>query len=64
MVEPSQTVHLKSLKNDPVAMWAKLKSVHLQQCPDARFNAYDDFFSIRKLEESLQLLVTKVDAAM
>ena len=65
MVEPSQTMHLKGLEDDPVAMWAKLKSVHLQQHPGARFNAYDDLFSIRKLEEeSLQSLATRVDAAM
>lgn len=54
-VEPSQTVHLKDIEEDPVAMWAKLRDVHLQQKPGARFNAYDDLFSIRKLEEeSLQ----------
>src|ERR1700704_6028508 len=31
MVKTSQTVHLKGLEDDPVAMWDKLKSVHLQQ---------------------------------
>ena len=39
--------------------------MHLQQRPGARFNAYDDLFSIRKLEEeSLQSLANRVDAAM
>ena len=65
MVEPSQTVHLKGKDGDPVAMWEALRSVHLQQKPGARFNAYDDLFSIRKLEEeSLQSLANRVDAAM
>ena len=65
MVETSQTVHLKGLEDDPVAMWDKLKSIHLQQRPGARFNAYDDLFSIRKLEEeSLQSLANRVDTAM
>jgi len=65
MVEPSQTVHLKGKEDDPVAIWNTLKSVHLQQRPGARFNAYDDLFSIRKLEEeSLQSLANRVDAAM
>ena len=62
MVEPSQTIHLKGKEDDPVVMWEQLKSVHLQQRPGARFNAYDDLFSIRKLEEeSLQSLVTEPD---
>lgn len=65
MVEPSQTVHLKGKDGDPVAMWKALKSVHLQQKPGARFNAYDDLFSIRKLEEeSLQTFANRVDAGM
>jgi len=65
MVEPSQTIHLKDLEDDPVKMWAKLKEVHLQQKPGARFNAYDDLFSIRKKEdEGLQSLANRVDAAM
>lgn len=65
MVESSQTVHLKDSDGDPVAMWNKLKTVHLQQKPGARFNAYDDLFSIRKLEEeTLQSLASRVDAAM
>jgi Reverse transcriptase (RNA-dependent DNA polymerase)/gag-polypeptide of LTR copia-type/GAG-pre-integrase domain/Integrase core domain len=65
MVETSQTVHLKGKEDDPVAMWKALESVHLQQKPGARFNAYDDLFSIRKTEEeSLQSLVNRVDAAM
>ena len=62
MVETSQTVYLKGKEEDPVAMWEALKSVHLQQKPGARYNAYDDLFSIRKQEEeSLQSLANRVD---
>ena len=65
LVETSQTVHFKGKDEDPVAMWKALESVHLQQKPGARFNAYDDLFSIRKTEEeSLQSLVNRVDAAI
>ena len=62
MVEPEQRIHLQGIEDDPVAIWSKLESVHLHKKPGARFNAYDDLFSIRKLEgESLQTLVNRVD---
>ena len=65
LVETSQTIHLKGLEDDPVAMWEALKKVHQQQKPGTRFNAYDDLFSIRKTEEeSLQSLINRVDTAM
>lgn len=65
MVEPSQTIHLKGIEDDPVKMWNALKGVHLQQKAGARYNAYDDLFSIRKQEEeNLQSLVNRVDTAM
>src|SRR6516164_2163798 len=64
MVDSSQTIHLKGLEDDPIAMWDKLSQIHLQQKPGARFNAYDDLFSIRKQEESLQCLANRVDKAM
>ena len=65
MVDTSQTIHLKELEDDPVAMWEALKKVHQQQKPGTRFNAYDDLFSIRKTEEeSLQSLINQVDTAM
>jgi hypothetical protein len=64
-LESSQKVHVKGLEEDPVAMWTKLESVHLQKRPSTRFNAYDALFSIRKVpEESLQSLTTRVDKAM
>jgi hypothetical protein len=65
MVSDEQTVHLEGKEDDPVAIWKALEAVHLQQKPGARFNAYDDLFSIRKTdEESLQSLVNRVDAAL
>ena len=46
-------------------MWVALESVHLQKRPGARFNAYDDLFSIQKKEEeSLQQLMGRIDECM
>ncbi len=64
-VEDNQKVHFASISDDPVKMWAALAAVHLQKRPGARFNAYDDLFSIRKQEdESLQSLMNRVDTAI
>jgi len=64
-VEHEQRIHLGGIESDPIAIWAKLESVHLAQRPGARFNAYDALFSIRKRpEESLQALMNRVDASM
>ena len=64
-VTPEQRVHLAGKEEDPVAMWAILESVHLQKRPGARFNAYDDLFSIQKKEdESLQQLMVRIDEVM
>ena len=64
-VEDNQKVHFANIADDPVKMWTALASIHLQKRPGARFNAYDDLFSIRKLEdESLQSLMNRVDTAI
>src|SRR6266487_3594046 len=64
-VEDSQKVHIKEVKGDPAAMWAKLEGVHLQKKPGTRFNAYEVLFSIRKAEEeSLSALMARADKAM
>ena len=64
-IEDSQKVHVKELKGDPVVVWEKLRAVHLQQRPGARFNAYEALFSIRKQEdESLSDLMARADKAM
>ena len=53
---------LAGMEEDPAAMWVALESVHLQKRPGARFNAYDDLFSIQKKEEeSLQQLMGRID---
>ena len=38
-VDQEQKTHLAGIEDDPVAMWSKLESVHLQKRPGARFNA-------------------------
>ena len=47
MVDNTQRVHFRGIKNDPLKMWDALKDVHMQKRPGTRFNAYDDLFSIR-----------------
>jgi gag-polypeptide of LTR copia-type len=63
-LEDNQKVHVKDLKADPAAMWAKLESVHLQKKPGTRFNAYDNLFSIRKEDnETLPALMARAEKA-
>ena len=65
MVENTQRVHFRGIKDDPLKMWAALREVHMQKRPGTRFNAYDDLFSIRKRdEEDLQSLINRVDDAL
>ena len=65
MVDDTQNIHLQHCSEDSVKMWQKLSTIHLQQKPGARFNAYDDLFSIRKQEdESLPVLMNRVDDAI
>lgn len=64
-VSDDQKTHLEGLEADPVAIWAKLKSIHLQQRPGARYNAWESFFSIQmRPDESLSSLMTRIDAGM
>jgi len=65
MVEPEQRIHITSLQDDPVKMWTKLEEIHMAKRAGARFNAYDDLFSIRKKEdESLMSVTNRIDSAM
>src|SRR6201746_1997485 len=49
-----QRMHIDTVQDDPVKIWTTLASIHLQQRPGARFNAWDDVFSNRKQpDESL-----------
>ncbi|KAF9550334.1 hypothetical protein CPC08DRAFT_615492, partial [Agrocybe pediades] len=46
-------------------MWALLKAAHLSKKPGARFNVYDDLFSIRKQDDkSLVYLGTRIEKVM
>src|SRR6185369_11496457 len=64
-VEPSQRVHFRGHEEDPIEMWKRLERHHLSKKPGARFNAYDELFSITKEEgESLVDLGTRVENAM
>ena len=60
-----QKPHVEACSDDPVAMWTKLESVHLQKKPGMRFNAWEEFFSIHLEEnESLSSLMTRIDTGM
>jgi hypothetical protein len=60
-----QKMHLEGIEDDPVKIWAKLASVHLQKVLGARFNAWELFFSIQMLsDEPLSTLMTRINAAM
>ena len=59
-LEPDQKALVSSCKDSPVTMWTTLQSTSR-----SRFNAYDDLFSICKLEdETLQSLINRVDEAV
>jgi hypothetical protein len=65
MVENTQRVHFRGIKDNPVKMWEALATVHMQKRPGTCFNTYDDLFSIRKREdEDLQSLINHVDDAI
>ena len=46
MVDNTQRVHFRGIKDKPLKMWDALKGVHMQKRPGTRFNTYDDLFSI------------------
>jgi hypothetical protein len=48
-VEEDQKIHFNGIDDDPVKMWLKLGAVHHSKRPGTRFNAYDDFFSGRRV---------------
>src|SRR3954462_1920029 len=65
LVDEEQRAHIEGIEDDPVAMWVKLASIHVQKKPGARFNAYDDFFSLRnRPAESLTSLISRLDHSM
>src|SRR3954470_4795326 len=65
LVDQAQRAHIEGIEDDPVAIWAKLASIHVQKKLGARFNAYDVLFSIRKHpDESLTSLISRIDQSM
>ena len=48
MVENDQRVHFRE---DPIQMWNKLESAHMQQKPGACFNVYNKLFTICKRDD-------------
>jgi transposase InsO family protein len=65
MVENDQRVHFRGFEEDPIEMWKKLESANLSKKPGARFNAYDDLFSIHKENnESLIDIGVRIEKAM
>lgn len=65
LVEDDQKIHFNGIEDDPVKIWTALRDIHQQKRPGARFNAYDDLFSIRKQEdETLQTLMNRVDTSI
>ncbi|GLB41129.1 putative integrase core domain containing protein [Lyophyllum shimeji] len=65
LVEASQRVHFRGYETNPVEMRARLERHFMAKKPGARFNAYDELFSIQKAEdESLVDLGTRVENAM
>ena len=60
-----QRVHFSGHEENPKEMWEKLKAAHLHQKPGARFNAYDELFSIHKVDdETLTDVAMRVEKAM
>ena len=64
-VENDQRVHFRGSEEDPIEIWGLLEKAHLSKKPGARFNAYDDLFSIQKEStESLVDLGVRIEKAM
>jgi gag-polypeptide of LTR copia-type/Integrase core domain/GAG-pre-integrase domain len=64
-VENDQRVHFRGYEEDPVRMWALLEQAHVQKKPGARFNAYDDLFSIQKNDdETLVEMAVQIEQAV
>jgi len=64
-VEQSQRIIFQNVSDNPIKIWAALEAAHIQRRPGTRFNAYNDFFSIRKNEsELLQALIVRINGSM
>ena len=64
-VEQDQKSHFHGMLSNPIRIWSTLCNVHMSKKPGARFNAYDELFSIRKQSnESLQSLCARINVSM
>jgi hypothetical protein len=64
-IEDGQKTHVKDVEDDPQKIWAQLNAAHTSKRPLVRFNAYDDFFSIKMKEgEKMQQVASRVDETM
>ena len=64
-LELRQCILFQEFADNPIRLWTTFEVVHIQKCPGTQFNAYNDFFSIRKNEsESLQTLRARIKRAM
>ena len=65
LVENDQRIHFCGFEEEPINMWELLEKAHLSKKPGARFNAYDDLFSIYKeSNETLMDLGVCIEKAM
>ena len=65
LVESDQRVHFRGHEEDPIMMWSLLEATHLSKKPGARFNVYDNLFSIRKQDEEFLVdLGTRIEKSM
>ncbi|KAF8585898.1 hypothetical protein K439DRAFT_1293536, partial [Ramaria rubella] len=49
-IDESQKDHVRDCRNDPEAMWDRLRELHQQHKAGPRFSAYDALFNIQKEE--------------
>jgi hypothetical protein len=57
--------HVRGIKDNPIAMWDKLLSIHSQQVPSMRFGAYNKLLSVTKQpDESLPSIAGHVSKAL
>lgn len=64
-IEDGQKTHIKGVEGDPKKIWENLAAAHTSKRPIVRFNAYDDFFSLRKkADQTLSQIATQVEEAM
>ncbi|KAH7918586.1 hypothetical protein BV22DRAFT_1024350 [Leucogyrophana mollusca] len=66
-LSPEQRIHIDTVQDDPIAVPGRSNRcmVHVQERPGTRFNAWDNFFSIRKHDdESLSSLIARIEDSM